>query len=160
MLIVIFKIIFLLGIFYILGNLIFKIFSSFKIFEKNFNSVKNKFLVSIILVNNLILFGIKLHYIIILFCFIVIISIYNFYAYKINLRLNHFQSHIKNKNNVIFLITSIILFIKIIIEPVQLWDARSIWFYSGKIIYFNNQYLLENFQNDFCKSCLFLFIQN
>lgn len=156
MLIVIFKIIFLLGIFYILGNLIFKIFSRFKIFEKNFNSVSIKFLVSIILVNNLILFGIKLDYIIILFCFIIFISIYNVYLYKLSLKLDYFQSHIRNKNNIIFLITSIFLFIKVIIDPVQLWDARSIWFYSGKIIYFNNQYLLENFQNDFCKSCLFL----
>ena len=38
----------------------------------------------------------------------------------------------------------------------QLWDARSIWFYSGKIIYFNEGYLFEKFQNDFCNKCDYL----
>lgn len=157
MLIIILKIIFLLSFFYIFGNLIFKIFSKLNIFEKNYNSVSIKFLISIILVNNLIIFGLKLDYILILFYLIIITIAYNIYSYRLNLRFNYFQSNIISKNNIIFLITSLFLFIKIIIEPVQLWDARSIWFYSGKIIYFNNQYLLENFKNNFCDNCLFLF---
>ena len=46
-------------------------------------------------------------------------------------------------NLIIVFITLLFFLLKITIEPVQLWDARSIWFFSGKIIYFNDDETLR-----------------
>lgn len=154
---IIFKLLLLLIFFYSLGLFLFKILLKLNIIENYTDSLVVKLLISIIFINNFIIFGIKLDY----FIYLLYTSLLFFIVYLFSNRLkfynNNLSFNIIDNNFIIFLLVIIFFLIKIIIEPLQLWDARSIWFYSGKIIYFNNQYNFENFQSDLCNKCLFLF---
>ena len=154
---VISKIIFFLSFFYFFGNIVFNFFLKFKIVDNFKNTFVIKFLISIILINYLIIFGIKLNLIIYLIYFTPLFIIYYFLNNKLYKNKTGIIPNFNDKNLIIVFITLLFFLLKITIEPVQLWDARSIWFFSGKIIYFNDQYLLENFKKDFCEKCIFLF---
>lgn len=154
---IILKILIFLSFFYIFGTLLFKVLLKLKFIENYEHTNVIKLLISIIFINNFIIYGFRLDlFVYLLYLSTLFFFIYFFYS-KLKSNNNNFLLNKIDSNFYIFFLTLIFMFTKIIIEPVQLWDARSIWFYSGKIIYFNNQYHLENFQNDLCEKCLFLF---
>ena len=128
--------------------------ANIRLLDNTYNTLAIKFLISLMIINVLVINGFNLKNIS-KFTFIVSF-IYLIYFIHQKIKNN-------NKNKILFDVPYLFIFvtlffflIKIIIEPVQLWDARSIWFYSGKIIYFNENYLFENFQNDFCNKCDYL----
>lgn len=139
---------------YFFGEFFVKILANIRLLDNTYNTLAIKFLISLMIINVLVINGFNLKNIS-KFTFIVSF-IYLIYSIHQKIKNN-------NKNKILFDVPYLFIFvtlffflIKIIIEPVQLWDARSIWFYSGKIIYFNENYLFENFQNDFCNKCNYL----
>ena len=128
-----------------------------KFLDRSYDTLTIKFLISLLIINSLVIYGVNLINISKLTFLISFISLIYFINQELNskrkLQLNKIFF---NTSNLFIFITLIFFLIKIIIEPVQLWDARSIWFYSGKIIYFNEGYLFEKFQNDFCNKCDYL----
>lgn len=151
------QICFVILLVYFFGEFFVKILTKIKILNQDYNTLTIKFLISLSIINLLIIYGLSLNNIS-KFTF-VISSIYFIYFLHEKLQVNKKKNSITNYltfSNFFILFTTIFFLIKIIIEPVQLWDARSIWFYSGKIIYFNDGYLFENFQNDFCNKCDYL----
>lgn len=145
---------FILMLIYFFGEFFVKILANIRLLDNTYNTLAIKFLISLMIINVLVINGFNLKNIS-KFTFIVSF-IYLIYSIHQKIKNN-------NKNKILFDVPYLFIFvtlffflIKIIIEPVQLWDARSIWFYSGKIIYFNENYLFENFQNDFCNKCNYL----
>ena len=145
---------FILMLIYFFGEFFVKILANIRLLDNTYNTLAIKFLISLMIINVLVINGFNLKNIS-KFTFIVSF-IYLIYFIHQKIKNN-------NKNKILFDVPYLFIFvtlffflIKIIIEPVQLWDARSIWFYSGKIIYFNENYLFENFQNDFCNKCDYL----
>lgn len=148
---------FVLLLIYFFGEFFVKILINSRILDNNYNTLAIKFLISLLIINLLVIYGFNLKNILKLTFVISFIYL----IYFIHLKLNSEKIYQSKKNFFNFsyfftFITVIFFLIKIIIEPVHLWDARSIWFYSGKIIYFNENYLFENFQNDFCNKCDYL----
>lgn len=148
------QIMFILMLIYFFGEFFVKILANIRLLDNTYNTLAIKFLISLMIINVLVINGFNLKNIS-KFTFIVSF-IYLIYFIHQKIKNN-------NKNKILFDVPYLFIFvtlffflIKIIIEPVQLWDARSIWFYSGKIIYFNENYLFENFQNDFCNKCDYL----
>ena len=148
---------FIILLIYFFGKFFTYILISTKFLDRSYDTLTIKFLISLLIINSLVIYGVNLINISKLTFLISFISLIYFINQELNskrkLQLNKIFF---NTSNLFIFITLIFFLIKIIIEPVQLWDARSIWFYSGKIIYFNEGYLFEKFQNDFCNKCDYL----
>ena len=99
---------------------------------------------SIIAINYLVLSGIDLSTILILLnSNLLLFFIFNFKKINFNYLKNFTIS------DYLFFFMAIILFIKILFEPVTIADAKAIWFYSGKIIFYNEGFNFENFIQGF-----------
>lgn len=148
---------FIILLIYFFGKFFTYILISTKFLDRSYDTLTIKFLISLLIINSLVIYGVNLINISKLTFLISFISLIYFINQELNSKRKlHFNKIFFNTSNLFIFITLIFFLIKIIIEPVQLWDARSIWFYSGKIIYFNEGYLFEKFQNDFCYKCDYL----